>query len=113
MKELSRLVRLGLLPSDAAVSQRKFSHELNQSMRLGLMLSDTPLVRACHMMWLPSPGKESAQTHECLAHLPRSITFNDTVKVTYTGVCFGVFLMVFRELQFGKSGFASELLRWF
>ena len=38
LKELSRFVRLGLLPTDAAVSQRKFSHELNQSMRLGLML---------------------------------------------------------------------------
>ena len=37
-------MRLGLLLTDAAVSQRKFSHELNQSMRLGLMLSDTPLV---------------------------------------------------------------------
>ena len=58
-----------------------------------------------------SPGKESAQTHECLAH--RSITDNDTVKLTFSGVPFGVFLMVFRELQFGKSGFASELLRWF
>ena len=33
-----------------------------------------------------SPGKESAQTHECLAHLPWSITDNDTVKLTYTGV---------------------------
>ena len=33
-----------------------------------------------------SPGKESAQTHECLAHLPRSITDNDTVKLTCTGV---------------------------
>ena len=42
LKEPSRLVRLGLLPADAAVSQRKFSYELNQSMRLGLMLSDTP-----------------------------------------------------------------------
>ena len=40
-----------------------------------------------------SPGKESAQTHECLAHLSRSITDNDTVKLTYTGVPFGVFLM--------------------
>ena len=40
------------------------------------------------MMWLPSPGKESAQTHECLAHLPWSITDNDTVKLTYTGVLF-------------------------
>ena len=41
------------------------------------------------MMWLPSPGKEIAQTHECLAHLPWSITINDTVKFTGTGVYFG------------------------
>ena len=60
-----------------------------------------------------SPGKESAQTHECLAHLPRSITDNDTVKLTYTGVPFGGFLMVFRELRIGNDGFTSELLLLF
>ena len=44
-KAVEELVKLGLLPTDAAVSQRKFSQELNRSMRLGLMLSDTPLVK--------------------------------------------------------------------
>ena len=74
------------------------------------MPSDTPLVRACHMMWLPSPGKESAQTHECLAHLPWSITINDTVKLTGTWVYFGGFIMVFREFRIVNDGFTSEFL---
>ena len=51
------------------------------------------------MMWLPSPGNESAQTHECLAHLPWSITDKDTVKLTYTGVPFSVFIMVFESFE--------------
>ena len=63
------------------------------------------------MMWLPSPGKESGQTHVCLAHLPRSITINDTVKLTDTGVYFGRFLMDLRELRIGHDGFTSELLQ--
>ena len=62
------------------------------------------------MMWLLSPGKESAETHECLAHLPWSITDNDTVKLTGTGVLLGGFFMVFRELQIGNDGFTTALL---
>ena len=42
--ELSQLMKLGLMLSDTAVSQRNALKELSQSMRLGLMLSDTPLV---------------------------------------------------------------------
>ena len=49
----------------------------------------------------------------CLAHLPRSITINDTVKLTGTGVYLGGFLMVFRELRIGNDGFTSELLLLF
>ena len=62
------------------------------------------------MMWLPSSGKESAQTHVCLAHLTRSMNSNDKVEFTYTGVLFGVFLMDLRKLQIGHDDFASELL---
>ena len=64
-------------------------------------------------MCLPSPGKERAQTHECLAHLPRSITDNDTVKLTCTGVPFGVFLMVLCELRIGTDGFMTALFLLF
>ena len=49
----------------------------------------------------------------CLAHLSRSITDNDTVKLTYTGVPFGVFLIVFRELRIGNDGFTTALLLLF
>ena len=65
------------------------------------------------MMWLPSPGKESALTHECLAYLPWSITDNDTVKLTYTGVPFSVFIMVLREFRIGTDGFTTALLLLF
>ena len=40
-KRLTRLLKLGLLTTDAVVSQRKASKELSQLMRLDLMLSDT------------------------------------------------------------------------
>ena len=40
-KKLSWLLKLGLLPTDAVVSQRRASKELSQLMRLDLMLTDT------------------------------------------------------------------------
>ena len=55
------------------------------------------------MMWLPSPGKESAQTHECLAHFPWSMNSNDKVEFTKPGVRFGGFFRVIREHDDFKS----------
>ena len=45
----------------------------------------------------------------CRAHLPRSITFNDTVKLTCIGVHFGGFLRVIREFQIGNDDFKSAV----
>ena len=49
----------------------------------------------------------------CLAHLPRSMTSNDKVEFIYTGVRFGGFLMVLRELHIGNDGFTTALLLLF
>ena len=62
------------------------------------------------MMWLPSPGKERAQTHDVSCAPPRSMTSNDKVEFTYTGVPFSVFLMVLCELRIGTDGFTTALL---
>ena len=82
---------------------------------------------ASHMVWLPSPGKESAQTHDVAAapppdhHLQRhgrvawcvheqQLHFHPDSEAGLAPECFGGFLKVIRELQIGNDGFKSAVI---